>query len=59
MHSAPKTWIKKTAKNLRKAYKRMGKHISVRSSETIAKDTWKHGLKAKCRIKVMMKYKKR
>lgn len=56
MHKAPKSWIKKTAKTLRKAYKRMGKHVSIRSSETIARDTWKHGMKTKCRIKVIKKY---
>lgn len=55
---APKEWVNKTAKTIRRLGKRMGKAISVKSSKVMAKDTWKHGLKVKCRIKAIKKYRK-
>lgn len=55
----PKEWVNKTARTIRRIGKRMGKRISVKSSKIMAKDTWKHGLKVKCRIKAIKKYKQR
>lgn len=56
MKSAPKEWIKKTSTTIRKISEKMGKHISVRSSKSMAKETWKHGLKESCRKKALKKY---
>lgn len=56
MKPAPKKWVIKTATTIRKAIRKVGKRISVRSSKVMAKETWKHGLKAKCRDKALKKY---